>query len=61
MTNLDRLEESSIDDYWNVEKPQNSLGCLDRIHTIPNSQETPTKNPQVGKMKTDQTPANIEA
>ena len=33
----DTLEESSIDDCWNVDGKLNSVGRPDRIHTIPNS------------------------
>ena len=40
---------------------ENVFGRLDRIHAIPNSQETSSQRPHVSKWKINESPANIQA
>ena len=50
-SNLDNLEESSIDDYWNFDG-NNSFRRWDRFKSFPDDHETATKRLLVGQQKT---------
>ena len=51
-TNLDNLEESNFDAYWNAEDHR-TLRRLDRVHSFPVSHKKFTKCPQMAEWKSD--------
>ena len=52
-TNLDNLEESNMDDDWNVGRHR-IVRILDQVHSCPDSHQTSTKRYHVGDWNTEQ-------